>query len=77
MGTLSRAKLERRTEVLVTNGQQAPAQAVLAPIDYNPAALDGGAVRQGLARVQELLAAQKAPRAEAQAREAAKLELDL
>lgn len=81
MSNLSQATLERRTEVLVTNGKQSPAQAVLAGVGYDPIALDEGAalletVRQGRAQKQELLAEQKrATRAEQQAREAVSREI--
>jgi len=81
MSSLSQAKLERRTEVLVTNGKQPQAQAVIAGVGYVPTELDAGAalleaVRQGRAHRQELLAEQKkATRAEQQARQAASREM--
>jgi hypothetical protein len=81
MSKSSLATLERRVEVLVTNGRQAGAQAVIAGVGYDLAALDEGAalldaVPQGRARKHELLAEQKkATQAERQAREAASREL--
>jgi hypothetical protein len=77
MSTLSQAKLERRVEVLVSNGKLPAAQAVIAAVGYTPAGLEQGAallaaVRTGRGQTQALLAEQKrATGAEAQARQAA------
>lgn len=66
MVTKTQAQLERRAEVLITNGQQPVAQAIIAGVGYGPAALDAGgallaAVRQGRARKQELLTRSRPP----------------
>jgi hypothetical protein len=64
MTRFSQAKLERRVEVLVTNGQQSAAQAVIAGVGYDPIVLGEGATlleaaRQSRAQKRERLADQK------------------
>jgi len=81
MSKSSLVTLERRVEILVTNGRQADAQAVIAGVGYDLAGLDEGAalleaVSPSRARKHELLAEQKkATQAERLAREAASREL--
>jgi hypothetical protein len=81
MVTMTQATLERKAEILVINGRQPEAQAVIAGVSYGPAALDEGAarldaMRASRARKHELLAEQKAAtQAEAQARRAARREI--
>ncbi len=77
MARLTQAALERRVQVLLTNGRGAEAQALLAPVGYDPPALDVGAARLDAAHAaqahkQLCLARQKeATRAAALARRAA------
>ena len=70
---LSKAELERKTDILTTNGTQPAAQAVIAAVGYPTEKLAAGqallsAFRSSRAARQTLLAAQKrATKAEAQA----------
>lgn len=64
MTNLSQSQLQRRVEILVTNGQLAPAQSVMAGVGYHPAALAEGAAmlqnwQTNQQQVQAQLAAQK------------------
>lgn len=64
MTNLSQSQLQRRIEILVTNGQLAQAQSVMAGVGYSPAALAEGAAmlqswQTNQQQVQAQLAAQK------------------
>lgn len=81
MSKFTQSQLQRHLEILVTNGQLAPAQAVIAPVGYNAAALEAGnaLLQEWLAqktRARALLAAQKQATAdEVNTRRAAEAEL--
>lgn len=81
MSRLSQPQLQRHLEILVTNGQLAPAQAVMAPVGYDAATLEtGNALLQTWldrkSRARALLAAQKQATAdEVNTRRAAEAEL--
>lgn len=81
MSRLSQPQLQRHLEILVTNGQLAPAQAVIAPVGYDAAALAAGNTLlqtwlDRKSRARALLAAQKQATAdELSTRQAAEAEL--